>query len=229
MDWPFLLGGRKGIPQTREEKNDQVDCCRWLCLSRRNFGASNNASANSSTGRHGDAVWVEPELLVSAWQEPPSARPAGPTAGVTERNRPSVQQSQIGRQFASANHGFHFQSSSAASNLNPNRARPPATMRAIQLSEFGTDQSPMMTGQSSNIRIRWNRATKVKIAPATVENVLRFMGATEPTSGTVRPTVQPCLCRSRSGLYRLRTGDHYAKRKSITDDRRSTHGPARAS
>jgi hypothetical protein len=32
-----------------------------------------------------------------------------------------------------------------------------------------------MTGQSSNIRIRWNRATNVKIAPATVENVLRFV------------------------------------------------------
>jgi hypothetical protein len=42
-----------------------------------------------------------------------------------------------------------------------------------------------MTGQSLNIRIRWNRATKVKIAPATVENVLRFMGAIMPTSGTV--------------------------------------------
>jgi hypothetical protein len=67
-----------------------------------------------------------------------------------------------------------FQSSPA--NLNPNRARPPATTRATQLTDFGTDQSPMMTGQSSNIRIRWNRATNVKIAPATVENVLRFMG-----------------------------------------------------
>jgi hypothetical protein len=33
----------------------------------------------------------------------------------------------------------------------------------------------MMRGQSSNIRIRWNRATKVKIIPATVENVFRFI------------------------------------------------------
>src|SRR5262245_4693319 len=68
-----------------------------------------------------------------------------------------------------------FQSSSLAVNLNPNRARPPAAMRATQLSDFGADQSPIMTGQSSNIRIRWNRATKVKIAPATIENVLRFI------------------------------------------------------
>jgi hypothetical protein len=49
-------------------------------------------------------------------------------------------------------------------------------MRPTQLSDFGTDQSPMMTGQSSNIRIRWNRATNVKIAPANIENVLRLMG-----------------------------------------------------
>jgi hypothetical protein len=48
-------------------------------------------------------------------------------------------------------------------------------MRATQLSDFGTDQSPIMRGQSSNIRIRWNTATKVKITPATVQNVLRFM------------------------------------------------------
>jgi hypothetical protein len=35
--------------------NAQVDCCCWLCRSCRNFGASNNASANSSGGRHGHA------------------------------------------------------------------------------------------------------------------------------------------------------------------------------
>jgi hypothetical protein len=29
-------------------------------------------------------------------------------------------------------------------------------------------------------------------------------------------------------LYRFCTGDHYAKRKSITDDRRSAHGPAKS-
>src|SRR5882724_2948304 len=39
----------------REEKNDQVDCCCWLCLSRRNFGASNDARADSSAGRHDHA------------------------------------------------------------------------------------------------------------------------------------------------------------------------------
>jgi hypothetical protein len=55
MDCPFLLGRRKGIPQTREEKNDQVNRCCWLCLSRRNFGASNNASAYSSTRWHDHA------------------------------------------------------------------------------------------------------------------------------------------------------------------------------
>jgi hypothetical protein len=64
---------------------------------------------------------------------------------------------------------------SSAAILNPNRARPPATTRPAQLSDFGTDQSPIMIDQSSKIRIRWNRATKVKIAPATVENVLRFI------------------------------------------------------
>src|SRR6266480_1038743 len=39
----------------KEEKNDQVDCCCWLCLSRRNFGASNDARADSSAGRHDHA------------------------------------------------------------------------------------------------------------------------------------------------------------------------------
>jgi hypothetical protein len=40
-----------------------------------------------------------------------------------------------------------------------------------------------MMGQSAKIRIRWKRATKVKIAPATIENVLRFMGAIMPSWG----------------------------------------------
>jgi DNA-binding XRE family transcriptional regulator len=68
--------------------------------------------------------------------------------------------------------GYSF---SSVANLNPNRASPPATMRATQLADFGTDQSPIMRGQSSKIRIRWNRATKVKTIPATVENVFRFI------------------------------------------------------
>src|SRR5262245_27186746 len=66
---------------------------------------------------------------------------------------------------------IRFQSSSFAANLNPRRARPPATIRAIQLNDFGTDQSPIMSGQSAKIRTRWNSATKVKIIPATIANV----------------------------------------------------------
>src|SRR6516225_2333474 len=38
----------------QEEYNAQVVCCCWL-LSLRNFGPSNNASANSSAGRHDHA------------------------------------------------------------------------------------------------------------------------------------------------------------------------------
>jgi hypothetical protein len=44
-----------------------------------------------------------------------------------------------------------FQSSSFSVNLNPRRARPPATIRAIQLTHLGTDQSPIMSGQSAKI------------------------------------------------------------------------------
>src|SRR5439155_13758534 len=61
----------KGIPQIREEKNDQVDCCCWLCLiiSRRNFGASNNASAYSSTRWHDHAssLGMRPRQDSSCW------------------------------------------------------------------------------------------------------------------------------------------------------------------
>jgi hypothetical protein len=64
---------------------------------------------------------------------------------------------------------------SSAVNLNPKRARPPATIRAAQLNHLGADQSPMMTGQSSKIRTRWNSATKVKIIPATQRYVFRSM------------------------------------------------------
>ena len=49
-------------------------------------------------------------------------------------------------------------------------------MRATQLTHFGTDQSPMMTGQSSKIRTKWNSATKLKITPATQRYVFRSMG-----------------------------------------------------
>src|SRR5262249_13923794 len=60
-------------------------------------------------------------------------------------------------------------------SLNPRRASPPATMRATQLTDFGTDQSPMMTGHSSKIRTRWSNATTAKITPATRENVFASM------------------------------------------------------
>jgi hypothetical protein len=40
---------------TREKNNDQIDCCCWLCRSRRNFGASNNTGDDSSAGRHDHA------------------------------------------------------------------------------------------------------------------------------------------------------------------------------
>jgi hypothetical protein len=38
--------------RSREDNNDQVDCCCWLCRSPRNFGASNNAGPAYSAGRH---------------------------------------------------------------------------------------------------------------------------------------------------------------------------------
>ncbi len=59
--------------------------------------------------------------------------------------------------------------------LNPRRARPPATMRATQLTDFGTDQSPMMRFHSAKIRTKWNSATTAKIRPAIKENVFWSM------------------------------------------------------
>jgi hypothetical protein len=41
-------------------------------------------------------------VAVSAWPEPPSAIPAEPTAGVTERNRTGVRSIAIGRQLPAA-------------------------------------------------------------------------------------------------------------------------------
>src|SRR5215467_8737925 len=41
--------------QKREAKNDQVDCCCWLCLGRRNLGAGHYARVDSSAGRHDDS------------------------------------------------------------------------------------------------------------------------------------------------------------------------------
>jgi hypothetical protein len=41
--------------ENRRQNNDQVDRYCWLCLSRHNFGASNNTSADPSAGRHDHA------------------------------------------------------------------------------------------------------------------------------------------------------------------------------
>src|SRR5262245_30019066 len=47
---------------TKEDKNDQVDCCCWLRRSRRNFGASNNACADFSVERnhHASSLRMRP-------------------------------------------------------------------------------------------------------------------------------------------------------------------------
>jgi hypothetical protein len=75
-------------------------------------------------------------------------------------------------------------------------ASPPETMRAIQLTDFGTDQSPIMTDHSIKIRSMWNSATKVKITPATIQYVFRSISDDRKCapplsacgiSGTVRP------------------------------------------
>jgi hypothetical protein len=39
----------------REERNDQVDRCCWLCFGPHNIGTSNDARADSSAGRHDHA------------------------------------------------------------------------------------------------------------------------------------------------------------------------------
>src|SRR5215510_4676900 len=62
-------------------------------------------------------------------------------------------------------------------NLNPSRARPPATMTATQLTDFGTDQSPTMRVHSSKIRTKWKSATTAKTRPAIKENAFFVHGA----------------------------------------------------
>lgn len=42
-------------------------------------------------------------------------------------------------------------------------------MRATQLTDFGTDQSPMMTGHCIKNRTKWKSATAPKLTPATSE------------------------------------------------------------
>jgi hypothetical protein len=53
-------------------------------------------------------------------------------------------------------------------------------MTATQLTDFGTDQSPMTTGHFSKIRTKWKAATTVKITPAIRENV--FAPMSDPPS-----------------------------------------------
>src|SRR6478609_1470205 len=79
-----------------------------------------------------------------------------------------------------------------ALSLNPRRARPPATMSATQLTDFGTDQSPMMTGHSSKIRTKWSNATRAQISPATSENVFAPMSdPPQQISSAALSTAQP--------------------------------------
>ena len=49
---PQLRNQPRGSNGPREKKNDQVDRTRRLCLGFRNFGASNDARAHPSAGRH---------------------------------------------------------------------------------------------------------------------------------------------------------------------------------
>src|SRR5262249_12285532 len=97
------------------EHNAQVVCCCWLCLSRRRFGTSNNACAVRTTSSRkfvSDAAHLGPELMVSAWPEPPSVIPsqwsAEATAGASsERKRPTElasDPSHIGRQWRCGQH-----------------------------------------------------------------------------------------------------------------------------
>jgi hypothetical protein len=63
-----------------------------------------------------------------------------------------------------------FRSSSEGHTRQPTRDN-----GATQLTDFGTDQSPMMTVHSAKIRTRWKNATTAKISPATKENVFLSM------------------------------------------------------
>src|SRR5262245_26489168 len=51
-----------GAMVKKEENNDQVDCCCWLCRSRRNFGTSDNAGADFSVERrhHASSLRMRP-------------------------------------------------------------------------------------------------------------------------------------------------------------------------
>src|SRR5262245_53159599 len=76
-----------------------------------------------------------------------------------------------------------------ALQVSTRKAGPPATTRPIQLAHIGTDQSPIMTGQSIINRTRWNTATTAKITPATRENVFRSISDHPTVGGISRPSV----------------------------------------
>jgi len=61
--------------------NDQVDCCRRLCLSRRNIVASNDPRAASTIGQldHAGPVWLRPRYGHGEWpMHGQGSRPPGP-------------------------------------------------------------------------------------------------------------------------------------------------------
>src|SRR6516164_3125202 len=70
--------------------NDQVDCCRRLCLSRRNIVASNDPRAASSTGQldHAGARRLRPQYGNGKWPMRVQARhPPDPQVSPMERKR----------------------------------------------------------------------------------------------------------------------------------------------
>src|SRR5262245_31793619 len=56
-------------------------------------------------------------------------------------------------------------------------------MSATQLTDFGTDQSPMMRVHPARIRTKWKHATTAKITPAAKENVFASMSDHPKFSG----------------------------------------------
>jgi len=63
-------------------------------------------------------------------------------------------------------------------------------MRATQLTDFGTDQSPMMTVHCAKIRTKWKAATTAKITPATREKA--FASMSDPPSFVEDSTQGAC-------------------------------------
>ena len=76
----------------------------------------------------------------------------------------------------------------SAKSLNAKRAMPAATIRATQLTDFGTDQPAIRTGQSIKIRSAWTSATNPKIIPVTRKYVFQLMRHTLKIFGAAVPT-----------------------------------------